>query len=185
MCQLRRRTLTTQAPSRICAVVDLRSYPLNPGQAATVAVPLELQRFTLAGDPYDPLPANVTGELQITRLASGRLFDLSFETPIFGACQRCLGEARIDVIVDGQEYQDDTPELGAEDDMTTPYLTGELLDVDRWAHDALLLAMPLRVLCKEDCAGLCAICGTDQNSGSCSCVETSVDERWSALRDLL
>jgi uncharacterized protein len=169
----------------MCAVLDLRSYPLNPGQAVLVPVPLELQRFTLAGDPYDPLPAKAVGELQITRLASGRLFDLSFATPVFGPCQRCLGEARLELEVEGQEYQDDAPELGAEDDMTTPYLTGELLDVDRWAHDALLLAMPLRVLCREDCAGLCPVCGTDQNTGSCSCVETSVDERWSALRDLL
>jgi uncharacterized protein len=169
----------------MCAVLDLRSYPLNPGQAAVVPVPLELQRFTQAGDPYDPLPAKVEGELQISRLASGRLFDLSFATPVFGPCQRCLGEARLEIEVEGQEYQDDAPELGAEDDMTTPYLTGELLDVDRWAHDAMLLAMPLRVLCREDCAGLCPVCGVDQNSGSCSCVETTVDDRWAALRDLL
>ena len=69
--------------------------------------------------------------------------------------------------------------------MTTPYLTGELLDLDHWAQDALLLAMPLRVLCKEDCAGLCAICGADLNSETCGCVVETVDERWSALRDLL
>jgi uncharacterized protein len=169
----------------MCAVLDLRSFPLNPGQAVHVPVPLELQRFTLAGDPYDPLPAKVVGDLQITRMASGRLFDLEFETPVFGACQRCLGEARIQIEVEGQEYQDDSPELGAEDDMTTPYLTGELLDVDRWAHDALLLAMPLRVLCREECEGLCPTCGIDRNSGTCSCVETTVDDRWSALRDLL
>ena len=69
--------------------------------------------------------------------------------------------------------------------MTTPYLTGELLDLDRWAHDALLLAMPLRVLCREECAGLCPTCGTDLNNGSCDCVVETVDDRWSALRDLL
>jgi uncharacterized protein len=45
--------------------------------------------------------------------------------------------------------------------------------------------MPLRVLCREDCAGLCAICGADKNSETCSCVAETVDERWSALRDLL
>jgi uncharacterized protein len=69
--------------------------------------------------------------------------------------------------------------------MTTPYLTGELLDLDRWAQDALVLAMPLRVLCREDCAGLCATCGTDLNHDTCSCVTETVDERWSALRALL
>jgi len=169
----------------MCAVLDLRSFPLHPGQATRVPVPLELHRLTQAGDAYDPLPSKVEGELQITRLASGRLFDLSFHAPTSGPCQRCLGEARLDIEIDGQEYQDDAPELGAEDDMTTPYLTGELLDLDRWAQDALVLAMPLRVLCREDCAGLCPICGVDLNTGTCSCVAESVDERWSALRDLL
>lgn len=169
----------------MCAVLDLRSFPLQPGQATRIPVPLELHRFTQAGDAYDPLPAKIEGELRITRLASGRLFDLSFTAPTFGPCQRCLGEARLDLAIEGQEYQDDAPELGSEDDMTTPYLTGELLDLDHWAQDALLLAMPLRVLCKEDCAGLCAICGADLNSETCSCVVETVDERWSALRDLL
>ena len=51
--------------------------------------------------------------------------------------------------------------------------------------DGVLLAMPLRVLCKVECAGLCAICGADLNSQTCSCVVETVDERWSALRDLL
>jgi uncharacterized protein len=169
----------------MCAMVDLRSFPLSPGQAARVPVPLELQRFTLGGDPYDPLPAKVTGELQVTQMAAGRLFDLAFSTPVFGACGRCLGEARIDLDVDGREYQADQPEPGAEEDMTTPYLAGDLLDVDRWAHDALLLAMPLQVLCRDDCAGLCPTCGIDRNTGTCECAETTVDDRWSALRDLL
>jgi uncharacterized protein len=169
----------------MCAMVDLRSYPLHPGQAAHIPVPLELQRFTSGGDPYDPLPPRVEGDLKITRMASGRLFDLAFGATIFGACQRCLNEAKVDLEVEGREYQADAPEPGAEDDMTTPYLEGELLDVDRWAHDAMLLAMPLQVVCREDCAGLCPSCGTDLNTGTCDCVETVVDDRWSALEDLL
>jgi uncharacterized protein len=169
----------------VCAVLDLRSLPLNAGEATRIAVPLDLTRFTLAGDHYDPLPPHVEGELRFTRLASGKLFDLGFHAVVFGPCQRCLGEARLDIDVEGQEYQADSPELGAEEDMTTPYLTGELLDLDQWAHDALLLAMPLRVLCREDCAGLCPMCGIDLNTQTCSCVTTTVDDRWSALRDLL
>ena len=62
----------------MCAMVDLRSYPLHPGQAAHIPVPLELQRFSSGGDPYDPLPPRVEGDLKITRMASGRLFDLAF-----------------------------------------------------------------------------------------------------------
>jgi DUF177 domain-containing protein len=115
----------------MCAMVDLRSYPLHPGQAAHTPIPLELQRFTLGGDPYDPLPPRVEGDLKITRMASGRLFDLAFGATLFGPCQRCLNEARLDLEVEGREYQADAPEPGAEDDMTTPYLDGELLDGPR------------------------------------------------------
>ena len=69
--------------------------------------------------------------------------------------------------------------------MTTPYLSGDLLDTDRWGQDTLVLAMPLKVLCREDCAGLCPQCGTDLNVEACACAAREPDERWAKLQDLL
>jgi uncharacterized protein len=127
----------------------------------------------------------VPAKLRVTKLTSGLLFDLSFDASVFGPCQRCLEEARIGLSGDSREYQAHKPEPGAEEEMTTPYLTGDLLDTDRWGQDTLVLAMPHKVLCREDCAGLCPQCGQDLNVGTCTCAVREPDERWAKLKDLL
>src|SRR3712207_3597130 len=118
---------------------DLRTLRLAVGDSHREPVELTLAPFTLGGQRYEPLPPKVQGELRITRLTSGLLFDLAFEATAFGPCQRCLEEARIDVDVASREYQAHSPEPGAEDEMTTPYLQGDLLDIDHWARDAVVL----------------------------------------------
>jgi uncharacterized protein len=166
-------------------MLDLRSIQLAIGDARHLAVPLVLERFELGGERYEPVPEQVTGQLTLTRLNSGTLFDLTFSTSIFGPCQRCLEEARLELDIEAREYQALKPEPGAELDTTTPYLDGELLDSDRWARDALVLALPLKVLCRDDCAGLCPSCGIDRNHDTCTCGAPEPDDRWAKLRDLL
>jgi uncharacterized protein len=164
---------------------DLRTLRLSVGESHRAPVELELSAFRLGGERYEPLPARANGELRITRLTSGMLFDLSFSASVFGACQRCLDEARIDIAAESREYQAHTPEPGAEEEMTTPYLDGDVLDTDRWAQDALVLGMPPKVLCRDDCEGLCPQCGHNRNEGPCGCAVEETDDRWAKLRDLL
>jgi uncharacterized protein len=164
---------------------DLRTLRLSVGDSHRETIDLALAPFTVGGERHEPLPAHVPGELRITRLTSGLLFDLSFQASVFGPCQRCLEEARVDVASETREYQAHTPDPGAEDEMTTPYLSGDVLDTNRWAQDALLLAMPAKVLCREDCAGLCPQCGHDRNEGPCGCEPVAADGPWAKLRDLL
>jgi uncharacterized protein len=164
---------------------DLRTLRLAVGESHRQQVPLALVPFTVGGQRYEPVPARVDGDLSVTRLASGMLFDLRFSAEAFGPCQRCLEEARVTLDAGSREYHAHQPEPEAEDEMITPYLQGDLLDVDRWAEDALVLSMPPKVLCREDCAGLCPSCGQNLNDGSCSCTVEVHDERWAKLKDLL
>ena len=165
-------------------MLDLRTLRLSVGESHREDIPVTLERFSSGGVAYEAIPGRFPAWLRVTRMPSGLLFDLGFDGSVFGPCQRCLEEARTDLRVDAREYQAHTPEPGTEIDTTSPYVDGELLDVDRWAQDALLLAMPVKVLCREDCAGLCPTCGSDLNAGDCGC-EPVPDARWSKLRDLL
>jgi uncharacterized protein len=164
---------------------DLRTLRLAVGDSHREPIELTLSPFTLGGERNEPLPPKVSGDLRITRLTSGLLFELGFDATVFGPCQRCLEEARVGVEGESREYQAHQPEAGAEEEMTTPYLSGDLLDTDRWGQDTLVLAMPLKVLCREDCAGLCPQCGTDLNLETCACAVREPDERWAKLKDLL
>jgi uncharacterized protein len=162
--------------------VDLRTLRLLPGDHRRLDAPVTVAPFTAGMQEYRAEPAELEARLGLTRLQGGLLFDLAFTVAVAGACQRCLEPARIELDVTAREYQADEPEVV--DQETTPYLVGELLDVDRWATDAAILALPLVIRCREDCAGLCPQCGSDLNVVACGC-EPPKDARWERLRELL
>jgi len=74
--------------------------------------------------------------------------------------------------------------LADEDGREVVFVDGDLLDLAELAAEQVLLALPVRVLCRDDCAGLCPRCGANRNlAGACRCRD-DVDPRWNALRDL-
>jgi uncharacterized protein len=96
---------------------------------------------------------------------------------------RCLEPAAIDLEVEAREI--DT--IGTEDaELRSPYVHDDELDLSRWAHDAVMLAVPARILCRPDCLGLCPDCGEPLNDADPAehDHEKPIDPRWSALKDL-
>lgn len=64
------------------------------------------------------------------------------------------------------------------------YITGMDLDADRLVCDEILIQWPLKVLCKEDCKGICSKCGQNLNHGTCDCEKDSLDPRMAAISDI-
>ncbi len=160
---------------------NLRRLKLRPGEEHREALEVELQPFELGGQRYLPVPARVEAELAISRATTGTVLSLAFETRLHGPCYRCLGDAALDVRVSAREYQATAPES---EELTTPYLTDDNLDVSAWARDAVALALPDKILCRPDCAGLCPVCGKSLNDEPHEHVEEGGDPRWSALEAL-
>src|SRR5207302_1497075 len=79
---------------------------------------------------------------------------------LFGPCYRCLGDAILELPIRTREYQDENPQ---DEEMRTEYVEGNMLDVSAWARDAIALALPEKILCRPDCAGLCDVCGKNLN----------------------
>jgi uncharacterized protein len=104
---------------------------------------------------------------------------------VAGPCYRCLEPARLAVTVNATEYQEHGADPG-DDELGCEYLDGDELDVDRWVRDALVLALPGKILCRPDCAGLCPRCGVRlEPGGEHDCAPAEPDPRWDALRQLL
>jgi uncharacterized protein len=111
----------------------------------------------------------------------GYALRVRFIAALAGPCMRCLREARPSVEVQAREV--DVP--GGGEELESPYVDRELLDVGGWVHDAFALAAPLKVLCREDCAGLCPVCAADLNeAGPDHGHEPAPDPRWDKLREL-
>jgi uncharacterized protein len=164
-------------------VFNLRTVRLQSGEQYRDVKNVDLEPLELGGQRYLPIPESPGAALTLTRLSSGLMLELEFDVRLVGPCFRCLGDAGLDVSVHDRQYQATSPEDGDEE-LKTPYLQDDRLDLSAWARDAVALALPDKILCRPDCAGLCPVCGRDLNAEPHEHEEASVDERWSKLADL-
>jgi DUF177 domain-containing protein len=161
---------------------DLRQAKLRPGEEYRGEQEITLSPFDLGGQRYLPVPESVASELAINRVTSGSVFELRFPGRLHGPCYRCLKDAVVDLPIQAREYQATSP--GEADELKTPYVVDNHLQLSDWARDALALALPAQILCRPDCAGLCAICGEDLNENPHEHEEERQDPRWAALEEL-
>jgi uncharacterized protein len=160
---------------------SLRQVKLRPGEQYRDELEVELSAFDFGGQRYLPVPEKVPAAFEITRATTGTVFSLAFTVRLHGPCYRCLGDAVLELPIRGREYQAESPD---DEELTTPYMEGNNLDVSAWARDAIALALPDKILCRPDCAGLCAVCGKNLNDEPHSHEETAADPRWAALEAL-
>jgi uncharacterized protein len=161
---------------------ELRQLKLRIGEEFQDEVEIALEPITLAGQRYIPVPEKVKAQLAVNQASGGKVFRLQFTGALFGPCYRCLGDAEIVEHLDLTEYQATDPQ--DDEELKTPYLADERLDLSAWARDALVLALPEQILCKPDCAGLCPICGRDLNVEPHEHDIDRTDPRWAALAAL-
>src|SRR5215471_12107624 len=161
---------------------DLRTLRIRSGDQAREHVEIELDSLVLGGQSYEPQPNPAPAELTVTRASSGTVLELALDVSLAGPCFRCLTDAELPLSLRLREYEDAKPE--GDDDLRTEYLDDDRLDLSAWAHDAIALALPDKILCRPDCAGLCPVCGKDLNAEPHAHADERVDPRWAALEAL-
>jgi uncharacterized protein len=130
----------------------------------------------------------------------GRLNRRSHEVQLRGTvraraevdCARCLQsvempiETSFDVkYISSDDYRaTETVEL-QEEDLSVAVFEDATIDIDELVREQVLLALPTRALCSEECKGLCPVCGANKNRQSCACESALIDPRWGALKNLV
>ena len=163
--------------------VDLERLALSSGQARTLDLEVGLEPIELGGQTYSPAGGLAEARLDISRTSTGYALRLRFSSRLTGPCVRCLEEAATHLEIDAREVDQGGT---ADEELRSPYVTEGNLDVDRWAGDALVLAFPSQPLCRDDCAGLCAVCGESLNDADPEAHrhDPGGDPRMAKLRDL-
>ena len=163
--------------------VDLERLALSNGQALSLDLEVGLDPIELGGQTYAPDGGGSEARLDVSRTSSGYALRLRFATELTGPCVRCLELAATELEIDAREVD----QAGtADEELRSPYVSDGDLDVDRWASDALVLALPSQPLCRPDCAGLCPVCGQSLNDADPEAHrhEQAGDPRMAKLRDL-
>jgi uncharacterized protein len=167
--------------------LDLASLRLSSGEGRRLTLDVAIAPLLLGSERYDAQPPDGGGgrlpvELTVSRMTGGGYaLRLGFSARAAGPCMRCLKDAEPLVEVEAREV--DRP--GGGEELDSPYVAEEKLDLSAWAHDAFALALPIQVLCREDCAGLCPVCAADLNEEPADHHhESPPDSRWAKLREL-
>jgi uncharacterized protein len=162
--------------------VDLRTLRLRPGEVRRETIDVALEPFVLGGQRYEAVPASIPVELEISQASGATVFEMRLEVHLTGACMRCLGFAEVSRSVRTREFHDlDAP---PSDELHSDYVEKDHLQLGAWARDAVALELPEQILCREDCAGLCPVCGKDLNAEPHEHSEREPDPRWAALAEL-
>jgi uncharacterized protein len=162
--------------------LDLDRLRLASGEGRRLTLDVGLEPLRFGGETYAVERGAAEARLDISRTThNGYALRLRFEAALGGPCMRCLEPAEPAISVDAREI--DQP--GDVEELQSPYVRDDVLDLRAWARDALALALPAQLLCRADCAGLCAVCGTDLNAaGPEHAHERAPDPRWAKLSEL-
>jgi uncharacterized protein len=164
-------------------IIDLARLSLAHGDGVRLDLPVVLEPLELGGQTYAPQGRASEARLDVSRPSNGFAFRMRFPVRVEGPCMRCLEDAAVEVEVDAREVdQSDTED----EELRSPYVDEDELDLGRWAHDAAVLALPSQILCRPDCAGLCPVCGESLNDAPPEAHrhESGSDPRWSKLDEL-
>lgn len=106
-------------------------------------------------------------------------------------CDRCLKALDVPVETDfdvtyipASDYVSNEKAELQEDDLLLSVYEGDAINLDDIVREQILLALPVRALCGEECKGLCPVCGINRNADTCACEDKETDPRWAALKDL-
>jgi uncharacterized protein len=173
---------TFEAMAQTTEVLDLGRIGLVSGEGRRVDLDVAFGELQFGGQGYSADPDVVPVRLDIARMTGGYTLRLRYSIRLEGPCMRCLEDADRHMTIDTREV--DQPGSDS-DELNSPYVDGDALDLRSWARDALVLELPTQIVCSEDCRGICAICGENLNAaGPEHEHERPADVRWAKLSEL-
>lgn len=155
-------------------------------KALEESVPIEMDTFQYEGIPYpilskEPLFLKVEHLKDRQLLISGR-GRLTLEIP----CDRCLEPVQTELVLGFSKKVDlDVPDSQQPEELDeTNYIDGYELDAEQLLRNEVLIGWPTKILCSDNCKGICNVCGQNLNRGACDCEDTGLDPRMSVIRDI-
>jgi uncharacterized protein len=166
-------------------LIDISDVVSSEDKEVTKEVLIGLESFDTKLGAY-PITRKAPFELKITNRENRQLFirgaaDLTVMIP----CDRCLEDVPTDMhLTIDKEFSIENCALCGEEMEDNNYLIGTDLDVDKLIYGEILVNLPMKVLCSDDCKGICRVCGINLNQGKCDCPTTEPDPRMAAFQEI-
>lgn len=167
-------------------IIDLSDVLSEQHKTIEQCVPIEMESFRLGRDTFR-LAEKSELSLHIAYAGEGKLVICGKgEITAVIPCDRCLSDVEEKIFLDfRKKISTDPEEAESSDELDeTNYIDGCDLDAEKLVCNELLIGWPTKILCSEDCKGICSVCGQNLNKGSCNCEDTGLDPRMSVIRDV-
>jgi uncharacterized protein len=168
---------------------DIKQLELGTIRFEKAYAPGVIEFFDAQLHQLEPIEASGTAELK-EALMEIRLAG-HVKTRMGVACDRCLEstaipvDADFDLIYRPAAYMPTAEEaVVPRDEVEVGFYQGKGIDLKDVLREQILLALPMHRLCREDCRGICPVCGQNRNVTECACHQEPADDRWSALKNL-
>lgn len=165
--------------------IDISAIAKSVNKECVKEVPVEMESFTSRLGTF-PITKKPPLLLKIANHENREIsISTSVELEIKIPCGRCLADVSTPIHFNvDRTLKVDEDGLVDEEMEETDYLIGFELDVDRLVYAEILVNWPVKVLCREDCRGICKVCGKNLNKGDCGCQKTEPDPRMAAIQDV-
>lgn len=186
--------METKNDDLICNVAQLMKEPIGSTRKLELNIPELVMSDEAAGADAALRARDLLGNVKVTRLSKDLLVQGQVAANVLVECSRCLEQFWTPV--EGKLEEEFQPTIDVEtgrsvhreeyeqDDAVFLITANHEMDLAEPVRQSLVVSLPLKPLCREDCKGLCPQCGANWNEGACDCETESVDNRWEALKKL-
>lgn len=167
-------------------LISLLSILSCDGKEEHITAPVEMEKFINHGESFEIQKKSSVEFSFVNKGDKQIVFSGKGDMVILIPCARCLEAVPVPFHMNFS-YELDMKESEEERSRNLDeqnYLSGTDIDVDKLVYDEILVNWPIRVLCKEDCQGICSHCGGNLNKVKCDCDTKELDPRMAAIRDI-
>jgi uncharacterized protein len=137
-------------------------------------------------------PIEVIGDAELLPHTGGEVrIQGTFEVRMESECDRCLGHASYPLKAKFDLFYRPMSDVAVEDEAAIDegeaeigFYTGPGMELAEILREQVLLALPMQRVCREDCQGICPVCGANRNESNCACRLATSDDRWQALKNI-
>ena len=167
-------------------LLNLSDVFKEQGKVLRQTTPVEMDAFRIGGMKY-VVTKKSEAEWTLTNIEPGRAkiggkAELTFKAP----CDRCLSDVEVKLVLQPERFVVPPESLDPEDEEVDDlsFLEGYQLNTETLLYNEIMDNWPAKILCKEDCKGLCLVCGRNLNEGECGCDRFVPDPRLAGIQDL-
>ncbi len=167
-------------------LLNLSDVLTSEGKTRQLDVPMELECFESRLGSF-PILRKSDIHFELTNIGSGKArMEGRFDLVADANCDRCLTEMELplEVLFDRIVIAPDVVASEEEDTLEPDFMEGYQLDVEAFVYHEVLVNWPVKILCTEECKGVCPVCGKNLNMGECDCDTFVPDPRMAVINEI-